>query len=87
MDSMNIAMRIMKRRQQLHISQTAFAKDIGLECTNFEAVIKQVNMIEHGMTTFSISQIERIAKALKISPEWLVYGNYDLRRYSPESLW
>ncbi len=87
MDNMNIAKRIMRRRQQLHISQTAFARDIGLECTNFESVIKQVNMIEQGMATFSISQIERIAKALKISPEWLIYGNYDLRRYNPESLW
>lgn len=63
----NLAERVAKRREELGLSQQTLAKTI-------KVTQQSINKIESGQTR-SPRNIEELAKALNVSPQWLMFGD------------
>lgn len=59
--------RIKERRLQLGLKQNQLAKKIGIAATN-------ISMWESGTTSPRGENLIRLANALKVSPDWILYG-------------
>lgn len=59
--------RIKERRLQLGLKQNQLAKKIGIAATN-------ISMWESGATSPKGENLIRLANALKVAPEWILYG-------------
>lgn len=59
--------RIKERRLQLGLKQNQLARKIGIAATN-------ISMWEAGTTSPKGENLVRLASALKVTPEWILYG-------------
>lgn len=77
---MNIHTRIKQRRQDLgYASHQAFAQEVGVSWQTVQQWEKE------GGTAPNRSRIGRVAKALKTTPEWLLYGGNSSERVESQT--